>query len=174
MKSIRLKEYDYTNPNWYYVTICSHNKKFLLGEINKGKMKLNDFGKVINNFWNEIPDHFPNVELDYYVIMPDHIHGIIIINERNNKTVVEAQHAAPLQENNKIKSGSLGVIVRSFKSASSRQINLNRNEKIKIWQPNYYEHIVRNEKELYCIRKYIEENPLKWEFKNHFPENLDL
>ena len=116
MKSIRLKEYDYTNPNWYYVTICSHNKKFLL----------------------------------------------------------EAQHAAPLQENNKIKSGSLGVIVRSFKSASSRQINLNRNEKIKIWQPNYYEHIVRNEKELYCIRKYIEENPLKWEFKNHFPENLDL
>ncbi len=77
-KSIRLKNYDYSNPNWYYITICSFNRKSIFGTIKKSKMILSNYGKIVAENWKAIPNHFKNVSLDYYVVMPNHLHGIII------------------------------------------------------------------------------------------------
>ena len=160
-KSIRLREYDYTNPNWYYITICSYKKKNLFGRVKKNRMILNKYGNIVEECWKAIPKHFKHTSLDYYVIMPNHFHGIIVIESRDTACCV------PTVENRKfgeMLSGSLSVIVRSFKSAVTKRINELRKDNSKlIWQRNFYEHILRNEKELFFIRTYIENNPLKWE-----------
>ena len=80
-RSIRLREYDYASPSWYYITICTHNRECLFGEVNDGKIVLSQIGKTAQEYWLEIPNHFANTELDEFVIMPNHIHGIIIIND---------------------------------------------------------------------------------------------
>ena len=164
-KSIRLKEFDYSNPLWYYVTICTFDRISILGKVADNKVNLNKFGLIAEKCWKEIPNHFPNSELDYFVIMPNHIHGIIIINCRDKACLV-------LTEKNRFgKSlpGSLPTIIGSFKSAVSKQINELRNNHGKsVWQRNYYEHIIRNEKDLYNIRRYIELNPLKWEIDEYY------
>jgi len=177
IESTRLPDYDYSKPGGYFVTICTQNKTHCFGEIDNGKMILNEYGKIVENCWKKIPEHFTHITLDYFVIMPNHTHGIIIINpvetqhaaslHKQNKISVETQHAASLQNTNKLGclvSGSLPVIIRSFKSACSKQINTLRNStNPPIWQPRFYEHIIRNEKSLLKIREYITNNPLNWE-----------
>ncbi|MCL4548324.1 MAG: transposase [Bacteroidetes bacterium] len=156
-KNIRLKGYDYSNANWYFVTICAHSKKKLFGNVIKTKVRLNTIGKIIDETWKEIPLHYQNAELDYYVIMPNHFHGILILNELKHRTGEAC--LAP----------TLGNIIGSFKSASSKRIHKAHVESLSIiWQRNYYEHIIRNEKDLYNIRKYIELNPLKWELDENY------
>jgi REP element-mobilizing transposase RayT len=91
-KSIRLKEYDYTNPNWYYITICTHNKEHLFGKIKNDKVILSEFGKIVTECWIDIPKHFEFVELDDFVIMPNHTHGIIIINSRDKACLVPIKY----------------------------------------------------------------------------------
>ena len=125
----------------------------------------------------EIPDHFKHIELDEFVVMPNHIHGIIIIND--NRRGVRSN--APTEPNNNInpenyfsqispQSGTLGVIIRAYKSSVTRWCRKNNYDQ-SIWQRNYYEHIIRNDKELYEIRKYIINNPMKWELDNEHPRN---
>lgn len=178
-KSIRLKEFDYSTPGWYYITICTHDHANLFGKISNSKMHLNKFGLIADKCWKEIPKHFLNTELDYYVIMPNHIHGNIIINYSINSredTRRDTACCVPTDNNadenrkfGKMTSGSLPVIVRSFKAAVSREINQLRKASGKsIWQRNYYEHIIRNERDLYNTRKYIELNPLKWELDEYY------
>jgi REP element-mobilizing transposase RayT len=157
IESSRLKDWDYSIPWWYYVTICTKDMKCWFGEIKKGKMILNDLGKFVENTWKEIPEHYPAVELDYYVIMPNHFHGIIIINN------VETGHAPSLQ----IKRPTLGNIIGSFKSALTKWAHQNGYPHFK-WQPRYYDHIIRNEKDLHRIRTYIQNNPLKWEIDEYY------
>jgi REP element-mobilizing transposase RayT len=99
--SIRLKGYDYASPGAYFITIVTYQRECLFGEIENGEMKLSDYGKIVNECWQSIPDHFPNAELGAYTVMPNHIHGVIIIHGRNHRTAVYppsvgAQHAAPL------------------------------------------------------------------------------
>ena len=165
-KSIRLKEFDYSNPGWYYITICTHKRKNLFCRINNGKIALNDFGKIVELEWLRTIELRNNIELDYYVIMPNHFHGILIINRRDTARCV------PTDQNRKFGQmipGSLPVIIRSFKSAVTKRINeLRNNNNSPIWQRNYYEHIVRNEKDLFFIRKYIEQNPFKWELDEYY------
>ena len=179
-KSIRLKEFDYTQPSWYYVTICTENKGNILGEVQSGKMILTEYGKIAETEWLNTKTIRPNVNLDYFVIMPDHIHGIVIINERQqyriNADCRDTELRVPtIEQFGKPVPGSLPTIIRSYKATVTKQINELRNTlRIKFWQRNYYEHIIRNEKELYRIRKYIEQNPLKWEIEKGFPENLDI
>ncbi|MEJ5245590.1 MAG: transposase [Bacteroidota bacterium] len=202
IESIRLPNYDYSQPSAYFITICTHNKIHYFGEITNGKMQLNEFGKIVEECWNKIPEHFMHVSLDYFVIMPNHFHGILIINneetqhavslQKTNKNKsqcrdiacyvstksvddekpVETQHAASLQKINQfgcLVSGSLPVIIRSFKSACTKQINTLRPATIPpIWQRNYYEHIIRNEKSLSEIRNYIQNNPLNWEQDEYY------
>ena len=124
---------------------------------------MNDFGKIAEECWREIPYHFPNVELGIYVVMPNHIHGIIIIKEnmtiKNSPLTVGARHASPLPHGTK--SNSIGAIVGSFKSAVSKRINREHNA-IGIWRRNYYEHVIRNHEEWDRIHRYVESNPSMW------------
>ena len=166
-KSIRLKGYDYTNPNWYYVTICTYDKKKIFGEVENGKMILNKFGKIVEEEWIKTKEIRKNVDLDYYIIMPNHFHGIII-NESNNKDVVGAiRRIAPTKERITLQSGSLGALIGQFKSKVTKRIRFEGIPEFK-WQRNYYEHIIRNDHDLYNIRTYIQNNPLKWELDDYY------
>ncbi|WP_103670234.1 transposase [Pseudanabaena sp. BC1403] len=143
-QSIRLQGYDYAKEGIYFVTICCYQRQHLFGEIDNGEMKINLIGQIVAALWQKIPQHFPNVELDGFTLMPDHLHGIIIISESKEKA-------------------SLANIIQNFKSISSRKINrINKNYGISIWQRNYYERIVRTEQELTNLREYIKNNPANW------------
>ncbi len=147
-RSIRLQGYDYTNAGIYFVTICCYQRQHLFGEIDNGEMRINAIGQIVSNLWQKIPQHFPNVELDGFILMPDHLHGIIMISESKEKS-------------------SLANIIQNFKSISSRKINcINKSYGISIWQRNYYERIVRTEQELKNLREYIENNPANWKDSN--------
>lgn len=156
----RLKCWDYTTPWWCYVTICTKRHKEWFGEVSHSKMILNSHGKRTEKYWKDITNHYTICELDYYVIMPNHIHGIIIIDPD-----IETGHAPSLLH-------SLGNIVGSFKSAVTRFAHRNGYEKFN-WQPRFYDRTIRNDRELYQIRKYIEQNPMKWDIKKNIPDNLD-
>ena len=173
-RSIRLKEWDYTQPGAYFVTICSHTRAPLFGRVVDGDMVLNEYGEIVRACWREIPDHFPHVELDAFVVMPNHIHGIIVIVDH----IVGATHASPLPENVPPRgpaSGSLGAIVGSFKSTVTKRINIGRGTPgAPVWQRNYYEHIIRNDRALNAIRHYITENPLRWHLDRYNPERQGL
>jgi len=150
INTTRIKGYDYSNPAWYYVTICTRGMKEWFGSVENRKMELSDQGRIASKLFEEIPLHFKNVKIDYYVVMPNHIHGIIILN------VVETGHAPSLQ----MHTPSLGNVVGSFKSAVTKRIRKSGYKSFK-WQPRFYDHIIRNEKDLYRIIKYIDLNPLK-------------
>jgi len=160
IESARLTEWDYHNPWWYYITINTKNHIEYFGEIVNEMMILNELGKVAKECLLEISNHFPNIELDYFVIMPNHIHGIIIINSE-----VKTPDRASLQKH------SLGLIINQFKGSVKRWANKNEHESFS-WQSRFYDRIIRNEKELYNIRKYIEQNPLKWELEKDIHENI--
>lgn len=157
-KSIRLKEYDYSHGGYYFVTICTKEGVNLFGKIHKGKMILNEFGKIVFETWIDLPNHNSNIGLDYFCIMPNHVHFILIINEM----IRAGLEPAPTEH-------GLAEIIRQFKTFSSKKINIiNKSPGKSLWQRNYYEHVIRNEKDLYEIRKYIEQNPLNWEKDEYY------
>jgi len=167
IESSRLKDWDYSTPWWYYVTICTNDMKCWFGEIKKGKMIFNDLGKVVDEEWNKTKVIRKNVELDHYVVMPNHFHGIIIINgpEKidNVDKSVETHSNASLH---KVKN-NLSDIIRGFKGSCTKRIHLYNNPAFK-WQPRFYDHIIRNDNDLRRIRTYIQNNPLKWEIDEYF------
>ncbi|MFH1838509.1 MAG: transposase [Candidatus Kuenenbacteria bacterium] len=153
--SIRLKGYNYSRVWMYFVTICIKDRKCLLGNIINEKIILNELGRIVKKCWEEIIIHYPNIELDEFIIMPNHLHGIIFITD----DLVRVQNFEPLQENKyqHIISGSIGAIIRGFK------IGVKKIYRQSIWQRNYYEHIIRNENSLEKIRNYIYNNPNNWQ-----------
>ena len=172
-RSIRLADYDYRSPGSYFVTVCVQAGECLLGQVVDGEMQLSEWGQIARDCWQAIPAHFPHVELDAWTIMPNHVHGIIVITEQ----AVGAQHAstaglcsAALPRTN-VQPGSLGAIIRSFKSAVTRRINQLRDRPgAPFWQRNYWEHVIRNEESLKRIRDYIETNPARWPGDQLHPE----
>lgn len=173
--SIRLKGYDYAQPGAYFVTMATYQRECLFGEIMNGEMQLNVCGHSAETCWRAIPEHFPNVELGAYVIMPNHLHGILVINDKNDRggTI----YRAPTGEQfGKPVSGSLPTIIRTFKAAVTRDLG-RKFDMHNIWQRNYgacpersrREHIIRNEKEWDRIRRYIEANPSRWAEDNEYP-----
>ena len=162
-KVLRLPAWDYTSPGAYFVTICCHQKQLLFED--------ERLSETARRCWEAIPEHFPAVELDAFVVMPNHVHGVIWI--RTPRAVV-AQHAEPLRpevsdkpempERRGMQPGSLGAIVRSFKAAVTRDARVLRllNTDSPLWQRNYYERVVRDDDELNRIREYIALNPARW------------
>jgi REP element-mobilizing transposase RayT len=253
-RSIRLQEYDYTQPGAYFVTICTYQRQCLFGEIIDGAMHLNACGEIVQACWNNLPNHFPFIELDAFIIMPNHIHGIIILTEQmvdagvgvdvevdvgvgvgvgakhscpdvSNSPKALSKNASPcpgisnypktspcpdvsnypktlsknaspcpgisnypktLSKNTSpyldvssplppkgTQSGSLGAIVQNFKSVSTRKINrINSTSGETIWQRNYHDRIIRDEKSLHHIQQYITENPHAWTQDPENPQKL--
>ena len=157
-KPNRLKPYDYSLAGYYFLTLCVFKRKELFGKINNAKMKLNKFGIIIKHHLELLENLYEYIEVDYSVIMPDHIH-LILINIENKES----------RSRNKM---IISKIIQQFKSSCTKDIRKILKSRQKIWQKSFYDRIVRNERELYLIRKYIVENPLKWEYEKNYPENL--
>ena len=153
-KRMRLKEYDYSLPGYYYVTVSAQNGQEWFGEVTDGEMVLGMPGRIVEMSWREIPNHFDNVELDEFVVMPNHLHGIIIIK----KEIVGDRHACPLRRQYQL----LPVIIGGFKSAVSRQMHVSKIAGFR-WQRSFYDRVLRGEKELKAIREYIRNNPQQWD-----------
>ena len=165
-KSIRLKEFDYKTPWWYYLTVCTKYNIKIFGEIVNDRMILNNYGNIVKEEWLKTKELRTNVDLDYYTIMPNHFHGILIIKSRDTARCVPTNIVRKFGQ---MTPGSLPVIISSFKSAVTKRINKLRNSPgSTIWQKNYYEHIIRNDLDLHNIRQYIELNTLKWELDEYF------
>jgi len=168
-RSLRLREYDYNQPGAYFITICTQSRQCLLGEIIDGQMKINEIGVLVQTTWQQIAKRYPETELDAFVIMPNHIHGIIVINAGKI-------HESPLPKSEIMRRRNmlLPKIIGFFKMNSAKKINiLQATPATQVWQRNYYEHIIRDERDLNQIREYIENNPAKWlEDENH-PANIE-
>ncbi len=171
-RSIRLEGYNYAQEGAYFVTICTQNRADVLGRIVDGAVQLNDSGDVVNKYWLEISDHFPNAEADGFVIMPNHFHGILIIQDRRGEAHDPAQKGAvtaPLRQ------CTLGQIIAYFKYQTTKAINQIHNATgVPFWQRNYYEHVIRNETDLNEIRQYILDNPVKWDLDEENPNRRKM
>lgn len=166
--SARHPEWDYASDGEYFVTICTKNRIYHFGDVINEKMILNDIGKIACQFWLEIPKHFSNVILDEWIVMPNHLHGIIVIcNE-----IDEIDGEYPQMSKISPKPGSLSVIIGSFKSICKKTINKKYPDINFAWQSRFYDRIIRDEQELYNIHNYIRNNPIKWDQDRNNPENL--
>ena len=161
-KPNRLKGYDYSQPGYYFVTICTKNRNEYFGTIRNNMMFINKYGLIVRKQWLWLEQQYKYVKLDEFVIMPNHVHGIVEI-----KSDVGTNRDLPLQKQkldkneNPIKIKSLSELMGAFKTTSSKHIHITGLEEF-VWQRSFYEHIVRNEKSLEKIRWYIKNNPLLW------------
>jgi REP element-mobilizing transposase RayT len=181
MKTRRLPGYDYSQPAGYFVTINSWKRAKVFSSINNKKIVLSELGRIIQECWIDLPKHFETIELGEFSIMPNHLHGIIIINysisdrflpltstslpSRDSKILVGAKHASHLPRKSGTTRGSLSAIVQSFKSSSTRLIHKNTGFSEPVWQRSFYDRVIRNEKELSKLSEYISLNPNNWDEK---------
>ncbi len=173
--SNRLKNFDYSSCAAYFVTICVKDRKCLLGKICDGKMVLNQSGIIANNIWLELDKHFENVFLDEFVIMPNHVHGIIMIIDEINHSEGLINQTPTMKKWVMMKNSKqiIGKIIRFYKGKTSYIIHNSGVEDFK-WQRNYYDHIIRNEKDLNATREYIYFNPAKWELDKEYYSEIQL
>jgi REP element-mobilizing transposase RayT len=190
-QSIRLQGYDYSQAGLYYVTIVAYQRECLFGEVVDGEMKLNRYGEIVQWEWLELPKRIRYIELGGFVVMPNHVHGFLVFRDpvlgatRPDLTVT---HSGKAGLHNKVpddiggsplpprgpKPASLGAIVAQFKSRVTKRIwKTPEMNGTPVWQRNYYEHIIRNEREMENIWRYIESNPAMWNDDDENPSLLD-
>ena len=161
-RSVRLQDYDYRQAGVYFVTLCTYLNANIFGRIRNGDMVLSDLGKVASEEWQHIAQARKNVELDLHVVMPNHLHGVIIIDNAQDRDSFQCLPTAQMNQSGTLRAGSLGAIIGQFKLAVARQAKSRQLHPYKkIWQRNYHEHIVRSEESLCDIRQYILENPAR-------------
>ena len=168
-KHIRLRGWDYRNPGLYFITICTKNREHLFGEIRNGVMGLTEPGCLAWEYWYSLPDHHPNAAPDAFIVMPDHIHGILGILPQHRRDVagnIPADVAHETDNFNRMsaispKSGSVSTIIRSFKSAITRWSRQNGYPDF-AWQSRFYDHIIRDDRSYRNICRYILDNPVMW------------
>ncbi len=176
-RSIRLKGYDYSQEGAYFVTIVAWRREALFGKITQGEMMLNRYGEIVQKWWSDIPVHFANVETGASVIMPNHVHGIVLITDRRGTVPVPDDNINPQimgGETPPLRAPTLGQIVAYFKYKSTKEMNLieTTGTITKFWQRNYFEHIIRNDTDLQNKTNYIEANPLLWDEDDENPVNV--
>lgn len=175
-RSIRLKEHDYSQVGLYFVTICCDGRKHRFGRVEDGEMLMNEYGTIAHNEWLDLAERFESVDMDVFQIMPNHIHGIMAIvvgaplADAPGTDIADACIGAPPAPIRAPARGAptVGDIVGAYKSLVANgclKIYKSNGQMMgKLWQRNYWEHIVRNEQELFRIRQYIENNPMKWQY----------
>ncbi|MCA0456404.1 MAG: transposase [Chloroflexi bacterium] len=148
-KSPRLKGHDYTTDGSYFVTICTANRDYLFGDVVEGQMVLSASGHIAAACWLAIPQHYSQVEIDLYVVMPNHVHGMVVLHQ--DHLPKEKRH-------------HLGRVIGTYKAAATREVNRMTNGLTgNLWQERFHDHIIRNEADLTRIRDYIVNNPALWE-----------
>lgn len=188
-QSIRLKGYDYSQSGLYFITICCYQRECLFGNIINSQIILNNFGQLIKEEWLKSAEIREEIEFDDFIIMPNHFHGIVIINQEINSDFMKndvdfqdnnvgANGRLPLQQIQSsrpkisMKPKSISSLIAGFKSATTKKINIIRNTpQNPVWQRNYYDHIIRNDESLARIREYVQNNPLSWENDQLHPNN---
>jgi REP element-mobilizing transposase RayT len=187
-RSIRLPGFDYARPGSYFVTVCTHRRELLFGEVIDGQMRRNALGDIVQAEWYATERVRPEVRLDAFVVMPNHLHGILeIIDVGARRGLAPGAHAktgdAQIWATHRVAPtagargrpngpapGSIGAILGQIKSLTKKAINKTRGTPGRpVWQPNYHEHVIRNEKELQRIREYICNNPLRWPWDRENP-----
>jgi REP element-mobilizing transposase RayT len=195
-RSIRLSMYDYSEAGAYFVTICTQQRKCLFGAVRDGSVALSRAGQIVVDKWNALPSRFPTVELDASVVMPNHLHGILLLTPpieaarqpeggatpplriadaglsvetpSESGAAVEAGLPHPLHPAHR--RPTLGQIVAFFKYQSTRSINaVTETPGVRVWQRNYYEHVIRNDQSLDTLRTYVAENPVRWDLDGLHP-----
>jgi putative transposase len=165
-RSIRWFAYDYAQAGAYFVTACIEDHACLLGRVEGEVVRLNELGSIVHEVWADLPNHYPHVELDAFVIMPNHVHMIVTLTDDTIGAVGAGLKPAPTKRH------GLPEIMRAFKAFSARRINEYRVTAGKaLWQRNYYEHIIRNEQQLSRIRRYIQDNPANWVLDHENPQS---
>ena len=181
-RSIRLKGYDYSLSGAYFVTICVHYGQCLLGEIVDDEIHPSSFGQIAADCWNDLPNHYRHMSLDAFIVMPNHVHGIVVLTDTPGGPIThpdQYNEAIPIEGGmdgaHASKRPPLSEIIRAFKTFSAKQINLQQKRTgTSFWQRNYYEHIIRNERSYFAIRDYIVNNPVNWnkdQLHPHAPSN---
>ncbi len=177
-RSLRLPTYDYSLPGRYFVTVCIQNRECLFGDIKNVEMVLNPVGRMVEGVWKGLPKRFPFLELDRHVVMPNHFHGILMLNDKEDRRGESCIRPAggdghSQQGEHKVRpygtlERSVGRVVQAFKSLSTHEY-VQRVKKDdwppfsgRLWQRNYYEHIIRTDKDFNTVREYILLNPVKW------------
>jgi REP element-mobilizing transposase RayT len=190
-RSIRLPEYDYASPGAYFVTVCVRKGECLLGRVADGEMQRSEYGQLAHDFWKQVRVHFPSVAVDAFVIMPNHLHVIVMIHETSVRAGDEmGEVTSPLQASDEgqrgrgavsapsgqtqptsgIKRPTLGQIIAYYKYMTTKQINLMRGTPgIPFWQRNYWEHVIRTDQALNAIRQYVTDNPTRWPWDTYNP-----
>lgn len=153
ISTARLNNWDYGWNASYFVTICTHNRECYFGNSLNGKMELSEIGKLAEKYWLEIPQHFPFVKLGAFVVMPNHVHGIIIIDRQPSKIKMQANKFGPQSRN-------LASIIRGYKIGVT--LNARKIDADFAWQKRYYDHIIRDDNSYNKIIEYIIENPIQW------------
>ena len=167
-KSIRLSSFSYAQSGMYFITICTSHKECLFGRIIDGSMHLNDWGRIVDVEWQRTADIRRNIVPEDLVIMPNHVHAIIGIDNEHQQY---AQNDL-IRKPEGTEKNSLSSFVGGFKSAVTSAIHKRDGRDGSVWQRNYYEHIIRNEKELQALKEYMDQNPLKWELDKFYPDNV--
>ncbi len=171
-RSIRLKGYDYTRDGYYFITLCEQNREHLFGEIARGVMRRNHFGDIVADCWQWLAEQYPYVVLDEWVVMPNHHHGILVLTGETgmggeSRLGLDGSQTAP----GAVKRKPLGRLIGAFKTISTKRVNeIRKTPGAKLWQRDFYEHIIRNESDLNRIRQYIRNNPMNWQSDSLFPK----
>ncbi len=179
-RSIRLKGYDYSRDGAYFVTICAQNRGPVFGSVKNGKMVLNNLGKTAEMYWCAIPFHYPHAILDLFVVMPNHVHGVVVIDNDVRVSPVGANNYSPLRTHSHLQpipdgarprgtSKTIGAVIRGYKIGVTKWARNNLKMR-DVWQRNYYENIIRDDRSLNRIREYICNNPAKWESDRNNPD----
>ncbi len=171
-RSLRLKGYDYSQEGAYYVTIVTQHHLCLFGDAVNGAMRLNELGRALEDEWLKTAEIRQNIQLDYFMVMPNHFHAVVFItrNVVGRGTLQRAPTENTREQFGKPIYGSLASIVRAFKAVTTKRVNdIRGTQGAPVWQRGYYEHIVRNERELQRIRAYIVNNPANWQLDQENP-----
>lgn len=180
-RSIRLKHYDYAQAGAYFVTICTHQRGCLFGAAANGAVRLNEYGCIAGDAWGELPGHYGYLALDAFVVMPNHVHGILVLPSDDVPVVGAGFKPAPTKSDPMtntpapaMRRHGLPEIVRAFKTFSARRVNkIRQTPGVPVWQRGYYEHIIRDDESLRRIREYIWNNPAQWENDEENPWMVD-
>jgi putative transposase len=186
VETTRLPDRNYAANGSYFITICTKNRNHYFGNVVSNQVYLSAIGEIAQKFWVDIPNHFDYTYIDTYVIMPNHVHGIVVIDRPKNvetlqcnvstqrdcnvstqRDIIQRQFMSDISP----KPGSLGAIVRAYKSAVTRWCRENGHDDFD-WQSRFYDHIIRADGSLDRIREYIVNNPLKWDKDKNNPANL--